>query len=126
MRSHATRLPSGEIDYEDLERNIQKNIDRPVILNVNVGTTVKGAVDNLDKILAILKRNDVTEDRFYIHCDGALFALMLPFLKDSVEVNFEKPIGSMSVSGHKFNGMSHALWCDYNSKRQYCKGGARY
>lgn len=46
-----------------------------------------------------------TEDRFYIHCDGALFGMMMPFLKqDAPMVTFRKPIGSVSVSGHKFVG----------------------
>ena len=27
-----------------------KNKDRPAILNVNIGTTVKGAVDDLDRV----------------------------------------------------------------------------
>ena len=56
---------------------IEKNIDKPVIMNVNVGTTVKGAVDNLDRILRILDSLKIPRERFYIHCDGALFALML-------------------------------------------------
>ena len=45
-----------------------------------------------------------TEDHFYIHCDGALFGLMIPFVKSAPMVTFRKPIGSVSVSGHKFVG----------------------
>lgn len=45
------------------------------------GTTVKGAVDDLDLILRTLERVGYTEDRFYIHVDGALFGLMMPFVK---------------------------------------------
>lgn len=45
------------------------------------------------------------EDRFFIHCDGALFGMMMPFLRqDAPMVTFKKPIGSVSVSGHKFVG----------------------
>ncbi|KAL9650083.1 hypothetical protein ABK040_016405 [Willaertia magna] len=126
-------LYNGEINYEELEKELirnkalqkkkntnnannnttdnnttnygfNKNEFRPVILNVNIGTTVKGAVDNLDTILEILKRNNYTEDEFYIHCDGALFALILPFVQNELKVDFTKPIGSISVSGHKFIG----------------------
>ena len=34
-----------------------KNKSRPAILNVNIGTTVKGAVDDLDRVSALAKAN---------------------------------------------------------------------
>jgi glutamate/tyrosine decarboxylase-like PLP-dependent enzyme len=70
-------LPTGEIDYDDFRAALEKNKGRPAIVNVNVGTTVKGAVDDLDRVLAILEETGYSEDRFYIHCDGALFGLMV-------------------------------------------------
>lgn len=42
---------------------------------------MKGAVDDLDLILHTLQNVGYTEDRFYIHVDGALFGLMMPFVK---------------------------------------------
>jgi histidine decarboxylase len=48
---------------------------------VSAGTTVKGAVDDLDLVLKTLEKVGYTEDRFYIHVDGALFGLMMPFVK---------------------------------------------
>ncbi len=45
-------MASGEIDYEDLRAHLKANADKPAILNVNIGTTVKGAVDDLDKVRA--------------------------------------------------------------------------
>lgn len=45
------------------------------------GTTVKGAVDDLDLVIRTLEEVGLTHDRFYIHCDGALFGLMMPFVK---------------------------------------------
>ena len=94
----------GEIDYDDLEHVLAVNASRPAILNVNIGTTVKGAVDDIDRVIDVLGRCGYTNDRFYIHCDGALFGMMLPFVKDASKVNFTKPVGSISVSGHKFVG----------------------
>lgn len=45
-------------------------------------------------MLDILKACGFTEDRFFIHCDGALFGMMMPFLrKDAPMVTFKKPIG---------------------------------
>uniref|UniRef100_A0A7N2MWK4 Serine decarboxylase n=1 Tax=Quercus lobata TaxID=97700 RepID=A0A7N2MWK4_QUELO len=67
-------------------------------------TTVKGAVDDLDQVIQKLEEAGFTHDRFYIHCDGALFGLMMPFVKRAPKVTFKKPIGSVSVSGHKFVG----------------------
>jgi len=97
-------LPMGEIDYDALASEISKNRDRPVIINVNIGTTVKGAVDNLDRILRILKMLDIPRERYHIHCDGALFAMMMPFVDFAPEVSFRKPIDSIAVSGHKMLG----------------------
>jgi histidine decarboxylase len=95
-------LENGEIDYESLANAIQYNKDKPVILNMNIGSTMKGAIDNIDKILEIFKQHNIT--RYYIHCDAALFGMMLPFMKNSPQVNFTHPIGSIAISGHKFIG----------------------
>lgn len=97
-------LLSGEIDCADFERKLTERKDKPAILNVNIGTTVKGAVDDLDLVLKTLEKVGYTEDRFYVHVDGALFGLMMPFVKRAPKVTFKKPIGSVSVSGHKFVG----------------------
>lgn len=99
-------LDSGEIDCADLAVRLAAAVGRPAIVNVNIGTTVRGAVDDLDRVLATLVAAGYTEDRFYVHCDGALFGMMLPFLESpaSPTVTFRKPIGSVSVSGHKFIG----------------------
>jgi histidine decarboxylase len=95
---------SGEINYDELKAALAANVARPAIINVNIGTTVKGAVDDLDRVLDILAETGYSEDRFYIHCDGALFGMMMPFIKQAPMVTFRKPIGSVSVSGHKFVG----------------------
>ncbi|XP_050235029.1 serine decarboxylase [Mercurialis annua] len=97
-------LISGEIDCADFKAKLLANKDKPAILNVNIGTTVKGAVDDLDLVIQTLQDCGFTKDRFYIHCDGALFGLMMPFVKLAPKVSFKKPIGSVSVSGHKFVG----------------------
>lgn len=97
-------VASGEIDYEELEEQLAAHVDRPAIINVNIGTTVRGAVDDLDRVLAILSKTGYSEERFFIHCDGALFGLMIPFVKSAPMVTFKKAIGSVSVSGHKFVG----------------------
>ncbi|KAG4999564.1 serine decarboxylase 1-like isoform X1 [Glycine soja] len=97
-------LWSGEIDCDDFKAKLLCHKDKPAIVNVNIGTTVKGAVDDLDLVIKKLEEAGFSQDRFYIHCDGALFGLMLPFVKRAPKISFKKPIGSVSVSGHKFVG----------------------
>lgn len=97
-------LISGEIDCSDFKSKLLQNKEKPAIINVNIGTTVKGAVDDLDLVIQTLEECGFSQDRFYIHCDGALFGLMMPFVKRAPKVSFKKPIGSVSVSGHKFVG----------------------
>lgn len=41
---------TGVIEYDDLASHLIENKHRPAILNLNIGTTVKGAVDDLDKV----------------------------------------------------------------------------
>ncbi|PWA97804.1 hypothetical protein CTI12_AA025840 [Artemisia annua] len=97
-------LISGEIDCEDFKAKLFLHKDKPAIINVNIGTTMKGAVDDLDLVIKTLEESGFSHDRFYIHCDGALFGLMMPFVKLAPKISFKKPIGSVSISGHKFIG----------------------
>ncbi|KAK4280255.1 hypothetical protein QN277_011898 [Acacia crassicarpa] len=97
-------LISGEIDYNELKASILENKDKPAIINLNLGTLTKGGIDDVDLVLQILEECGFGEDRFYIHCDAALFGLMLPFLNGAPKITFKKPIGSVTVSGHKFLG----------------------
>jgi glutamate/tyrosine decarboxylase-like PLP-dependent enzyme len=46
-------LPTGEIDYGHFAALLAEEAagrGRPAIVNVNIGTTVKGAVDDVDKV----------------------------------------------------------------------------
>ncbi|MBD2493394.1 histidine decarboxylase [Nostoc sp. FACHB-280] len=92
---------NGEMNYQHLSQAIQQNSQRPVILNLNIGTTVKGAIDDLDKVLEILKRHQIKD--YYIHCDAALSGMILPFLENAPQINFQRPIDSIAISG-KFIG----------------------
>ena len=37
------------------------------------------------QVLLILKESGYEEEQFYIHCDGALFGMMMPFLKVRID-----------------------------------------
>lgn len=94
--------PNGEIDYEHLEQELASRKHQSAILNLNLGTTVKGAVDKIDRAVEILQRLNI---RFHLHCDGALAGLLLPFIEGGPQISFKDyPIGSIAVSGHKFIG----------------------
>jgi histidine decarboxylase len=92
----------GEMDCQDLERQLSSRRDHPAIVNLSVGTTMKGAIDSLDAILEALARQGIAD--YYIHCDGALSGLMLPFIPDAPRIDFSRPIDSLAISGHKFLG----------------------
>jgi histidine decarboxylase len=94
--------PSGEMDYANFTEIVSGFRHYPVIVNANIGTTMKGAIDNVEKILSILADLEIKD--YYIHCDAALFGTMLPFMQDSPNFDFKLPIGSVAVSGHKFLG----------------------
>ncbi|KAK2457947.1 serine decarboxylase [Trifolium repens] len=97
-------LITGEIDCANLKTLLLAHKDKPAIINLNIGTTMKGAVDNIDMVIQTLEETGFTRDRFYIHCDGALLGIMLPLIKQAPMISFKKPIGSITISGHKFLG----------------------
>ena len=95
-------LDNGEIDYDDLYETIRINRDVPVIIMANIGTTMKGAVDDLPKIRDILSHLAIT--RSYIHSDAALSGMILPFVPDPQPFAFDAGADSLAVSGHKLIG----------------------
>jgi len=98
---------SGEMIYSDLKEKLQLHLGRPAVVNINVGTTVRGAYDTIDEVVGVLQELDIPREMYYIHCDGALNGMILPFLSSKTEpkrISFDKPIDSVSVSGHKMLG----------------------
>ncbi len=93
---------NGEIDYDDLYETIRINRDVPVIFMANIGTTMKGAVDDLPKVRDILA--DLAITRSYIHSDAALSGMILPFVPDPQPYGFDAGADSLAVSGHKLIG----------------------
>ena len=96
------RQENGEIDYGDLRDMIRVNRDVPAVIMANVGTTMRGAVDNIPQIRRIL--DDLVVSSYYIHADAALSGLILPFVPEPQAFGFDAGIDSISVSGHKLIG----------------------
>ena len=93
---------NGEIDYDDLHETLRIHRDAPVIFLANIGTTMKGAVDDLGRVRAIL--DDLAISRRYVHADAALSGLILPFVADPQPYGFDAGVDSLAVSGHKLIG----------------------
>lgn len=93
---------SGEMDYGALEATLDRLRPAAAIVNANIGTTMKGAIDNVPRIIETLRRMNI--NNYYIHCDAALFGGFLPFLPEAPTVDFSFPIDSVAISGHKFIG----------------------
>lgn len=91
---------NGEIDYNDFDQKIKSNQDSYIIINANIGTTMKGGIDNTQELYRIIKKYKVN---YYLHADGALSGFYLPFLEK--DLCFKSYINSMSISGHKFLGI---------------------
>ena len=96
------RQENGEIDYEDLHDMIQVHRDLPAVVMANIGTTMRGAVDDLERIKGILRGLRITNS--YIHADAALSGLILPFVSEPQPFAFDAGIDSISISGHKVIG----------------------
>ena len=98
---------SGEIDYKDLAEQL-KTIDENdgVILNLNLGTTMTGAMDSLKEVNSVISQLNIPEDRIFIHADAALMGFIYPFL-DTAEPLFTSGVNSIAISGHKFPGAIH-------------------
>ena len=93
---------NGEIDYEDLEETIRIKRDVAPIVIANIGTTMKGAIDDVKTIKGILSKLAIPSS--YIHCDAALSGMILPFVEDAPEFGFNTGVDSIAISGHKFIG----------------------
>lgn len=106
-RMDVAALPNGEMDMVDLATKLQALAGRPVILALTCGTMMKGAHDGIAAALLALRDAGYDRHSCYVHVDGALNAMVLPFLQDvpdGILPSFEKGIDSLSISGPKMIG----------------------
>ena len=96
------RQENGEVDYQDLYDMIRVHRDLPAVVMANIGTTMRGAIDDLENIKGILEDLRVTNS--YIHADAALSGMLLPFVSEPQPFAFDAGIDSISISGHKVIG----------------------
>ncbi|EDQ2186934.1 histidine decarboxylase [Salmonella enterica] len=96
--------PNGEMDYDDLIRKIQSDSEEHPIIFANIGTTVRGAIDNIAEIQQRIGQLGIERNDYYLHADAALSGMILPFVNDPQPFNFADGIDSIGVSGHKMIG----------------------
>jgi histidine decarboxylase len=94
--------PDGTMDLDDFRATVRINRDAPPIVFANIGTTMKGAVDDVPGILGVL--DDLGVEKRYLHADAALSGTILPFLDDAPPWDFAAGADSVAVSGHKMIG----------------------
>jgi histidine decarboxylase len=99
-------LPDGGMDPNDLRQKLADNPSHPALVVATVGTTFKGAIDQVDRIQEALKGY-----QSYLHLDAALFGGYLPFTSHAGEVTYQSKSNpalarydSIAVSCHKFFG----------------------
>ena len=79
-----------------------------VIVALTCGTTVKGAHDDIAAAMVRLEGAGFDAARRFVHVDGALNAMVLPFLEgvpECLRPTFRHGIDSLSTSGHKMIGI---------------------
>ena len=97
-------LPNGGMDPNDLRQKLADNPSHPALVIATIGTTFKGAIDQVDRIQEALKGYPS-----YLHLDAALFGGYLPFTAHAGEVSYQSSsiaarYDSIAVSCHKFFG----------------------
>ena len=103
----ARKIPSlsnGEINYQQLVKQIKKDKQNNPIIFANIGTTMRGATDNIKHIQHEIAALGLERENYYIHADAALSGMIMPFVEEPHPYSFEDGIDSISVSGHKMIG----------------------
>jgi len=101
----------GKIDLDDLAKALKSHMShmpsRPVMVATTLGTTELGAIDNVVDTKGILEDEVKKNGGLYtLHADGALYGLLLPFLKPFGKINsvFDF-VNTLTFSFHKFPGI---------------------
>ncbi len=109
---------TGAMDMADLRAQLQANRDAPALILATIGTTLKGAVDDIDGINAALEGYES-----YIHLDAALFGGYLHATDYAADLHklgkSGKRYDSIAVSCHKFFGYTGAAGIFVAGKKDF-------
>lgn len=98
---------SGALDIAAFRRALAAEPRSTVIVALTCGTTVKGAHDDIAAAMACLDEEGFDRQRRFVHVDGALNAMVLPFVDEApagILPRFTHGFDSLSTSGHKMIG----------------------
>lgn len=89
-----------EIDLQDLKEKIEAKVpkERPILMNLNIGTTMRGAIDDLVNVIKLMDSMD--RKNVYYHADMALYGLIYRLFYPYSDIFIER-ICSFAISGHK-------------------------
>ncbi len=93
----------GRMIPEELDKAL--DVTRPVLIIYAMGSTFKGAIDDMETINAVIDKHKEIP-AVYRHVDAALFGGYLPFTEHKKMVNHKAMrFESIAISGHKFFGI---------------------
>jgi glutamate/tyrosine decarboxylase-like PLP-dependent enzyme len=114
-------LADGGMDPDDLRQKLAAAPSHPALVTATLGTTFKGAIDQLDPIQEALKGHPS-----YLHLDAALFGGYLPFTAHTGETSYQSKSNpalarydSIAVSCHKFFGFPSPAGLFITSKSHF-------
>lgn len=103
--------PDGSVDLNSLHKELLLNLGAhpksPIVVIANIGTTITGAVDDVNGIKKILDGLP-SKPIYTIHLDGALTGFVMPVLKPFGDIpNYFDALGvnTISFSAHKYPGL---------------------
>lgn len=118
----------GELDYSILHDFLSNPLreDQGYIVNLNIGTTMTGAIDSITKVIEIFRKLKI--QHYYIHADAAFYGFVYHGMHKYEDL-FALGLSSIAISAHKFlNIPMPAGVVLYNSNIVYChvKGCSDY
>lgn len=107
----------GRMIPEELEKALDTS--RPVLIVYAMGSTFKGAIDNMEELNAVIDKHSEIP-AVYRHLDAALFGGYLPFTQHKDMVSHKKQrFESIAISGHKFFGIDSPSGLFFCTKKVY-------
>lgn len=109
IREVISSLPDGQINFKELLVKCiynYKKYNKPAVIILTQGTTVLGAVDNIELIEKMLKLNNIP---YYMHVDAAQYGGIPKNSINAPVIDYSKlDVDSISISLHKYFGCSEA------------------
>ena len=105
-------LRNGEIDYKQIPQAIRYVIGQetlqidipPILVVATLGTTMKGACDDVTNILSSLYSIGLTRDKIFVHLDAAFHGGFWHLDEHNPNYQMGVDFNSIAISGYKWHG----------------------